>query len=74
MITSGYVSRIPIAPISSEAKKIIAEIALDTYENRGNSSDQSVKDIDRVIFNDLKLNAKIEQHITKFCGDILRNT
>jgi len=74
MVTSGYVSRIPIPCISSSAKERLEKIAKQQYENKAVDALKGVAEIDKVLFDDLGITKSTQDKISTFCGDILRLT
>jgi hypothetical protein len=74
MITSGYVSRIPIPPLTLEARRKIARVAQREYERRSTSDEVPIREIDEVVYGDLHMTAGTQSMIAEFCGDLVRLT
>lgn len=74
MITSGYVSRIPIVQLDQDAKDRIAAISKEAYLNRGVKSDYAVKKIDELLFSTLHICEETQKQISVFCNDVIRYT
>ncbi len=77
MITSGYVSRIPLVNLRSDAKNSLADLARREYRRlqQGGARDEAVVSlIDQVVFAAASLESKDIQHIQAFCADLVRRT
>ena len=77
MITSGYVSRIPLLPLSADAKRTLAALAHVEYERcrQGAAADAGiVAAVNAVIYREAGLPPEDIQHVQEFCGDLLRRT
>jgi len=74
MITSGYVSRIPVPVFSEEIKLQLSEIAIEAYEGKVNKYDVGnyIKKIDQIIYNYLEIDDKDIQEITYFTDNLLK--
>lgn len=73
MITSGYVSKIPVIALSKEAKTAISEIAQDAFRQKASPPHQAsfIRDIDAVIFQELKLTKNVREEILHFAANLL---
>lgn len=76
MITSGYVARIPIVPVSTVGKQKLAEIAEEAVcHQAGKDAYPGIIDaIDAVVFADVGLPKKVVQGIKNFSADIMKRT
>ena len=76
MITSGYVSRIPIVPLPQRTKTQIASIAKQAFDEKieNGQAGEFVKQIDKAIYEGLALSEDLVCHIQDFCSDLLRRT
>lgn len=76
MITSGYVSRIPIPSFSEEDKDKIAQLAHDAYAKKlsAKESSEHVSKIDDIIFSSLGFSEKTVLIIKNFVSDIVFNS
>lgn len=72
MITSGYVSRIPIVNLSKITIQKIAEVSYREYERKSNCESSAIKEIDKLIFEDIGISNDSKNHISLFCSDLLR--
>jgi hypothetical protein len=72
MITSGYVSKIPVISLGDQAKISLASIAKSAHDNKIAQKDyQPVIDkIDNIIFTELKLPEEVENQIKEFCKNL----
>lgn len=79
MITSGYVSRIPIVPLCESTKESIGMVAQQAYRNLSSGADartiqSAMQTIDEHIFNECSFSSATIQHLTRFCANLLRLT
>ena len=76
MITSGYVSRIPLAPLSPAAKRNIASVAMAAYHRQVGPEDaqECVAKIDEMVWADLGIRASTTEQIFCFKQELLRAT
>jgi len=74
MITSGYVSRIPITPLSEIAKRDLFQIARREYEVGWPNANSALKQIDSIVYENLRISAETQKQITEFCSDLIRLT
>lgn len=76
MITSGYVSRIPVINISNEAKQMLAEIAEKAiYARQINQNIQIyINNIDKIIFKEVGFTTIDIDNIISFCSDLIKRT
>lgn len=74
MITSGYVSRIPIPKFSAEVKIQLNKIAQEAYENKVNKNDVDnyIRKIDKIIYNYLEIDDDDIHEITYFTNNLLK--
>lgn len=68
MITSGYVSKIPIIQFSSKIKKELALIAMNAYNEKVQPKDSNkyIENIDSIIFKELNFKQSITDEIRHF--------
>lgn len=76
MITSGYVSRIPIIPISGGGKEKLKMIAEKAAEQKIQKLEYKhlIKKIDEVIFSESGLPEKEVNLVKEFCENIMKRT
>ena len=76
MITSGYVSRIPIIPFSKENKVKLEELAREGIRagTQGESCQSIIKIIDKVIANAAGFSSESVKAINKFCSNLIKLT
>jgi hypothetical protein len=76
MITSGYVSRIPLISLSSNQKEALGALARVAYSisQAGGSITETMNSIDSVVFDAAGINESTTTMIRQFCGDIVRLT
>ena len=76
MITSGYVSRIPILPISEAGKERLSLIAKQAVERKIQKADyiKVIADIDEVVFSESTLSAKEVRLVQEFRENIAKRT
>ncbi|XVJ66480.1 MAG: N-6 DNA methylase [Lacibacter sp.] len=72
MITSGYVSKIPVIELTKKTKKELATIAKKAFDEKVSPKDVYgiIQKIDRIIFNELKLSSEIETEILHFTSNL----
>ena len=76
MITSGYVSRIPLVPISRNGKWRLSKLAREAVASKiGRPAYAEVmSDIDTIIFDESKLSTDAIRHVVEFRQQIMRAT
>ncbi|OHD19338.1 MAG: DNA methyltransferase [Spirochaetes bacterium GWD1_27_9] len=76
MITSGYVSRIPLLPFNEDVKNKLSQISKFAYNNKIKNDKllESISEIDLIIFNWLNLSDNIIKHINDFCSNLIKRT
>ena len=76
MVTSGYVSRIPIVPLDYQAKKELARISKHCYMNGidKHSVAPKIREIDEIVMHNLELAEESVSIIGGFCDNLLRST
>lgn len=76
MITSGYVSRIPVINISEESKLILSVIAKKAIDDRKADKDIQgyISEIDDIIFKTLNFEEDDIEKIVSFCANIIKRT
>lgn len=76
MITSGYVSRIPIVPISHSNKKRLAKLASSAVREQIKKEDfpEAIKSIDDIVFTEAAIVKRDAKEIHSFCEHILKRT
>lgn len=72
MITSGYVSKIPVIELNKKTKKELAAIAKSAFDEKVSPKDidRIIQKIDRIIFNELGLSNEIETEILHFTSNL----
>jgi len=72
MITSGYVSKIPIINLSNKSKVRLGEIAQSAYTNKVSPKylDKIIQDIDTILFEELQLSNEIKIEIQHFASNL----
>lgn len=72
MITSGYVSKIPVIELNKKTKKELATIAKTAFDEKVSPKDVTriIQKIDRIIFNELGLSNEIETEILHFTSNL----
>jgi hypothetical protein len=72
MITSGYVSKIPIISLSDQAKVSLDSIAKSAYDKKIAQKEyqQVIDQIDNIIFSELKLPEDVECQIKEFSKNL----
>jgi len=73
-MSSGYVSLIPLVPISSKAKQKLEVIAKVAYKNRTEPKNMApvIQQIDSILFKELKLSRSTEKEILHFTTHLLK--
>lgn len=68
MITSGYVSKIPVVPFSSSTKEKLSLIAKEAHNKRvqPKDCDKYIQIIDKIVFEQLDFEQSIENEICHF--------
>ena len=76
MVTSGYVSRIPIPDFSRKAKVRLTSIARKAYDAKVDAKNQSdyIDQIDDVVRAELALSNDDARHLRSFASNLLRAT
>lgn len=80
MVTSGYVSRVPVATMTLEDKMKLAAIARQAYAHQAKPSNRNdgyrvyLEQIDDIVFNACKLEQDVRHHVRQFCSNLLRLT
>lgn len=74
MITSGYVSRIPVPPFSNLIKDKLSQISKEAYEKKvkRNETQEYINKIDKIIFDYLNLEEGITNEINYFTHNLLK--
>lgn len=72
MITSGYVSKIPIIPLTKKDKEKLTKISKTAYELKVSAKEAKVytQEIDAIIFSALKLSKEVELEIKEFSSNL----
>lgn len=72
MITSGYVSKIPVIELNKKTKKELAIIAKKAFDEKVSPKDVTniIQKIDGIIFNELGLSSEIEAEILHFASNL----
>ncbi len=72
MITSGYVSKIPVIELNKKTKKELATIAKSAFDEKVSPKDidRIIQKIDRIIFNELGLSNEVETEILHFTSNL----
>lgn len=74
MITSGYVSRIPLIAFSSAEKRRLSAVARRAFESGSHPFESELAEIDDIVFAAAALSARSRTLIGNFCSDLLRTT
>lgn len=76
MITSGYVSRIPLVPFSDEDRRKLSEISLQAITTilPKESYKSIISEIDYVVFSAAGISESSVCLVDEFCRDLLRRT
>jgi hypothetical protein len=76
MVTSGYISRLPVPDFSLETKGRISELAKDAYElaKTGKSVSFILEKINSIINHSIKLDDETKLTIKEFCLQIVKRT
>ncbi|WP_203368841.1 N-6 DNA methylase [Cysteiniphilum marinum] len=74
MITSGYVSRIPIVNLSIKSKNRIKDLSIIEYKKKGKTSIKTIQKIDNILYKELKIDPQTQHYISEFCNDLLNYT
>lgn len=76
MITSGYVSRIPVPSIRTTVFGDIAELSKAEYEAKSETDDSTgtIKEIDSLLFEELGYSSDTIEKIKGFCSDVVSST
>ena len=74
MITSGYVSRIPIIPISSDGKRQLSQISAQAVRNKIQrpAYTEVIADIDDIVFRESQLSIEDIREVKNFRENIMR--
>jgi len=72
MITSGYVSKIPVIQFSSTIKNILSQIAKNAYDDKVQPKDcnKYINDIDNILFKELNFEQPIIDEIKHFTQNL----
>lgn len=71
MITSGYVSRIPIPAFSEIIKERLSKIGTDILQSRNRLEvSEGIKEIDDIVFNFLNISPECRKDIETFCTNL----
>jgi hypothetical protein len=76
MITSGYVSRIPIIPLTQIQKRALASIAEKALASKtiNGKARYLIKEVDEILYQELNFSAETLNETTMFCENLLRYT
>jgi len=72
MITSGYVSKIPVVSFSQEVKQVLHKLSKDAYNNKLTPKESLliVNEIDTIVFNELKIPLVVQEEIMNFSSNL----
>jgi hypothetical protein len=72
MITSGYVSKIPVVQLSTAAKEKLSSIAKEAYSYKVTSQEakRSIEQINEIIFSEVSLSKEIREEINHFASNL----
>jgi hypothetical protein len=72
MITSGYVSKLPVIELNEETKEELSKIALDAYEAKVTPEGVTmiINKIDELVFNNIQLPDSIKEEILHFASNL----
>ncbi len=76
MITSGYVSRIPIPNFSCSAKEAISTLSKLAIESKAGKQEieRTIQQIDLIVYSECNIPILDQEKIQSFCGDLVTNT
>lgn len=75
MITSGYVARIPLVPLSPRARKQLGALAREAVASRESSGHEATLEaIDEIVNRQAGIGAQARTTIGAFCADLVRLT
>lgn len=76
MVTSGYVSRVPVLPFTDEEKKLLTKYAQNAYRKAkiGKTITDELNKINEVTFQHSKLKKSDINQISDFCKNIIKMT
>lgn len=76
MITSGYVSRIPLLYLSDEKKKMLKALAKEAYDRRvrGKTINNILEEINKIINNSAKISKESIEFISSFKSNLIKST
>lgn len=69
MVTSGYISQLPIIPFTNEEKKQLSNLALEVIEAKLDIA-EAIEKINLIIYSNLKLDKYIIEKIEDFAGNL----
>jgi len=72
MVTSGYVSCLPILHFTSEEKKMLSEIATSAIEQEI-SQIEAIRRIDEIIFIKKIFSEEVRNVVMRFCENLAKN-
>jgi hypothetical protein len=75
MITSGYVSRIPLIELSGENRRVLQAVAANALNDAdGTGQERHIRQIDEVVFAASGITRASQTHILNFSADLVRAT
>ena len=69
MVTSGYINALPIPEFSEDIKSQLSMLAMEVLSEQKSSLD-AVNEIDRILFNSLKMSASTSKNIREFAKNL----
>lgn len=74
MITSGYVSRIPVISLSAANRRRLSQISRRAVSDLTRDSRSYVRQIDEIVFTASGISKASQTHIAEFCAELVRRT
>lgn len=76
MVTSGYISRVPVPKLSLEEKFQLSEFAKEAYEHSkvNKDIDSILISINQLIYNSMQIDDSTQNYIKEFCLQIVKLT
>lgn len=75
MVTSGYVSRLPVGNFSDQERLELSEISKDIYDNCKNGGEIDENKLNRlnlIIYDSHSISTSSRSAIESFCSDIVK--
>jgi hypothetical protein len=72
MVTSGYISQIPVLPLSSREKKILAELSEKVLSGKINAN-EAINNIDTIVFTNIKASPSLVKMVNHFSENLSKS-